>query len=292
MVEAFDGHEYELHHEDGRIVFAFRETVVATIASARPEKRLFAERKVPLANPVGKSRKANVQPDYGLWSDAAGAEVCDLIVEVKHYKRDSKKRFREVLIDYAAAHPEGTIVLVNHGPAADMLEGIAAKAASRCRVLGELKPGNTAQREVFRKIVRDHVGEPVVESGLGIAGPGTAILIDISISMGPLLRSEQFASSLAAMARSGAGTVALADTAIRSRCTAAEALAAARSHPGGGSTNLTGPINMLLREFPRVLVLTDNDGLSDIGPFTKDWRCEDGLVQAEILREGSADGGR
>src|SRR5262245_37579910 len=76
IVNALPDHICQIHHEDGKIVFAFRETVVATVKSAWPQVRLISERRVPLAEPVGKGRTGNVQPDYGLWRHEAGAETC------------------------------------------------------------------------------------------------------------------------------------------------------------------------------------------------------------------------
>jgi hypothetical protein len=65
IVNALPDHICEIHDEDGKIVFAFGETLVA-VKSSWPQVRLISERRVPLAAPVGKGRSGNVQTDYGL----------------------------------------------------------------------------------------------------------------------------------------------------------------------------------------------------------------------------------
>ncbi len=92
IVSAIPDHDYEIHHDQGRIVFAFRETLLATISTARPRVRLLGERKTPLAHPVGKGKSRNVQPDFGLWKSQGGVEECGLVIEVKHYKEPITKR--------------------------------------------------------------------------------------------------------------------------------------------------------------------------------------------------------
>lgn len=264
MVNALGGHECELHHEDGRITFAFRETVVATIHSTVPEKRLIAEKRVPIDQPIGKGRKGNVQPDYGIWTGSAEQEVCGLIVEVKHYKKAARSRFREVLVDYARAHPNGTILLVNHGPVGDMVEGLDDSLKRRCRMLGELTPRNINQRDAFRTVVRDHVGEPVRQIRIGPAGSDTGLLIDISGSMASALGGAGFATLLQSLLADGIGCVALADNQIRNRCVAGEALEGARNAVSGRGTDLIGPIRTLLGEHRRVMVITDADGAANL----------------------------
>jgi hypothetical protein len=57
IINALPDHICEIHHEKGRIAFAFRETIVATVKSALPPVRIISERRVPFASPVGKSPK-------------------------------------------------------------------------------------------------------------------------------------------------------------------------------------------------------------------------------------------
>lgn len=160
VVTALGDHRCQLHHEAGRITFAFRETLVATVHTTRPKIRLYAERRSPLETPLGPTRKGNVQPDYGLWRGYGSSEVCQLVIEVKHYKRASPSRFRDVLTDYARAHPQARVLLVCHGAADESLRRIGTEIQHRCQVIAELTPAHLDQRARFRKLVRDCVGDP------------------------------------------------------------------------------------------------------------------------------------
>ncbi len=161
MVAAVDRHDLEVHHDHGRLAFEFRETRLATITSARPELELITERRSPLANPLGAGRNANVQPDFGVWTQASAGHRCTLVVEVKHYKRSANRSFSEVLADYAAAHQHAQIVLVNYGPIGDVLDCIPVISRARCVAIDRLTPLNRSARKEFAKLVRNVVGEPI-----------------------------------------------------------------------------------------------------------------------------------
>ncbi len=267
MVNALGGHEIELHHENGQIVFAFRETTVATICSTAPEKRIVAEKRVPIDQPIGEGRTGNVQPDYGIWSGRGQEEVCGLIVEVKHYKKAARSRFREVLVDYARAHPGGIILLVNHGPVGDMTEDIDEATKERCTLLGGLTPRNVAQRDTFKKRVRDHVGEPQRVPDPNPAAAGAGLLIDISGSMSTALQGAGFAQLLQRLVADGIASVALADDRIRHRCAPTDALHAARESVKGDRTDLAASIRELLDAQNPVFVVTDSDGAAGLSAF-------------------------
>ena len=70
-----------------------------------PPIRLIGERRSTLSSPLGEGRKNGAQPDYGLWSNDAELERCILVVEVKHYAKAARRKFHEVVVDYATAHP-------------------------------------------------------------------------------------------------------------------------------------------------------------------------------------------
>ncbi|NVO15011.1 MAG: hypothetical protein HXX10_13325 [Rhodoplanes sp.] len=265
IVNALSGHDCELHHEDGRIVFAFRETVVATVHSSRPEVRLIAERRQPLGNPLGRGRTANVQPDYGLWRGSGERETCGLVVEVKHYKRNAPAQFREVMVDYARAHPQAKVVLVSHGAAGEHFYDIDADVRDRCRAIGELTTNHREQRAVFREIVRDYVKEPVPRAGEDNAAAATAIAVDISGSMDEALAAPSLLGLVEQLAGGCIETLALIDTEIRKICKVAEAADAIRSTPRGSQTNLRKPLLRLLEDHACVIVVTDADGLAELG---------------------------
>ena len=159
ILAAAEGHEVRVKHGEGELRFAFRQTKIADIVSARPVVSLFSERKTPLENPIGKGRKCNVQPDYGLWREEQFGDRCSLVVEVKHYKRSDGRNFRDALVDYARAHPGAVAMLVNYGPVG-LLEELPYDLRRRCRTVEHLNPRNKEAKDEFRKAVRAQIGDP------------------------------------------------------------------------------------------------------------------------------------
>jgi hypothetical protein len=264
MVAALDDHVVVIHHEDGRIRFDFHETLVATIRSARPEVRIVSERKVALAEPVGKGRKGNVQPDYGIWRGTLGAERCDLVVEVKHYKRLARRSFEDVLTDYARAHQDAQVVLVSHGPAGKVAGGAASDVRQRCRALGPLTPLTPEPRAALKALVRDAVGPPVAAAPPPAGREEAVLLVDISGSMRTALEDKAFPALLERLLAFGIARVALADDRIRSTCFPDDARAALSKADFGTQTDLAAPVDELLARHDRLLVLTDEGGAADI----------------------------
>ncbi|NIJ63135.1 hypothetical protein FHR20_000066 [Sphingomonas leidyi] len=145
----------------GALPFAFKATHLATIESADGEKRLWAERRERCVDPIGKNRTGHVQPDYGLWFGPEGADRCDLIVEVKHYKTPALTTFGAALVDYAKAHPHATTVLVNYGPEAGVADHERWShhgVLRRCHEIGDLTPYNRVACDAFRELVREAAG--------------------------------------------------------------------------------------------------------------------------------------
>ena len=71
ILAAAEGHDVKVHHAEGELRFAFRQTKVADIVSARPAVSLFSERKTPLQYPMGKGPQR--QRATGLWPVAGRA---------------------------------------------------------------------------------------------------------------------------------------------------------------------------------------------------------------------------
>lgn len=284
IVNALPDHRCEIHHEDGKIVFAFRETVVATVKSTWPEVRLISERRVPLAGPVGKERSGNVQPDYGLWRD----EECGLVVEVKHYKRSATSSFGDVLTDYARAFPMAQVYLVNHGPIGDATSGVPCELLARCNTIKNLTVPHLSARDELRKAVRAYVGEPVArpaqQSG---AGPiDTVLAIDVSASMMLHLGTPDFLSLIQEIVDERCGEeAALIDVSVRA-VVPLDKLSEVTTH-GGCITSLAGPVKYLLSTFKRVIVVTDNEGLSSLREVTDRaiLARRSGLVALAVLAE-------
>ena len=178
IVNALSDHRCQLHHDNGRITFAFRESLVATVHASWPKMRLYTERRSPLSTPIGRTRKENVQPDYGLWRKNGEGDTCQLVIEVKHYKRGSPSRFRDVLIDYARAHPQAQVLLVCHGPADESVHVVDNSVRHRCSVLSEFTPSRVDQRDRFRRQVRECVGPPVSARLDWESSPDSIVAID------------------------------------------------------------------------------------------------------------------
>ncbi len=265
IIGALEGHGVTLHHDDGKLEFAFKETKIADVTTARPRVALFGERKAPLSNPIGKSRKENVQPDYTLWVPGAGAGSCPLVVEVKHYKKRSRGNFRSALVDYARAHSKAEVALVNYGPVGKRFSDLPQSVENRCHMIGYMNPQVRASQESFRKLVRGQVGEPVLPAKSGAsAARAEAVVVDVSASMEGILKSDWFDSFL----EDSEGTdpiFYLVDKGVRTiqgRETVRDWLS---ENPLGASTALAGPIGELLERYERVILVTDRDGARALG---------------------------
>lgn len=162
IVGAIEPERVAVHtNSQGALPFAFQEAHLATIESAEGEKRLWAERRQPCIDPIGKNRTSNVQPDYGLWAGPKGADRCNLVVEVKHYKTPAVTTFGAALVDYAKAHPHAATVLVNYGPKASVADHERWSqygVVQRCHEIGDLTPYNRDACDAFRILVREAAG--------------------------------------------------------------------------------------------------------------------------------------
>jgi hypothetical protein len=264
-VNALPDHICEIHHEDGKIVFAFHETVVATIKSSYPPVRLVSERRVPLNAPVGEGRIDNVQPDYGLWRRQAGLETCGLVIEVKHYKRSANSRFGHVLTDYARAFPNANIYLVNHGPIGDAMRAVPREVIARCSTISDLTPPNVTARDALRDAVRKYVGDPVARRSERHATKqaDTVLAIDVSGSMSGYIGTPDFAHIMREIVDDRCGSAALIDVRVRALMPL-DKLSEALTSTHGTDTRLSEPVRELLGSFSRVLVVTDDDGLNSL----------------------------
>ncbi|WP_392711989.1 hypothetical protein [Rhizobium ruizarguesonis] len=269
ILAAAADHDIRLFHQDGRITFEFRETLLATIDSARPRIDIVTEHRTPLLNPVGKGRSANVQPDYSLWEKHQTGERCVLVVEVKHYKRSDNRPFSEVLIDYAAAHQQAAIVLVNYGLIGDVLDRLPATIKGRCSVVEHLTAMSRAKRRHFHELVQSAIGEPVrAAMKIGTRERATAaIAVDVSRSMQPILadgRFEEYLTELA-VAPFAEEIYPINDRVLEPLGVdgAATKLWLLTDHVNA----LSDPATLLLQTYEEIAVITDVDGLDDLKAF-------------------------
>jgi len=265
ILAAAEGHDVNIHHTEGELQFAFRQTKIADIESARPAVSLFSERRTPLRYPIGKGRKSNVQPDYGLWRQEPKREQCSLVVEVKHYKRSDGRNFRDALVDYARARPDAVAMLVNYGPVG-LSEELPYDLMRRCRTVEHLNPRNKTAKEEFRKAVRKQIGDPARTVGRLAASSGLprSVIVDSSASMAQILRSRWFSEFSGNLARNGAETAILVDDGPRAVVRMDSLAAWIRDNELERGTRLAATAAGLVEAEGRTLVVTDGDGLRDL----------------------------
>lgn len=247
--------------------------------------RLISERRVPLAVPVGKGRSGNVQPDYGLWRGDAGSDTCGLVVEIKHYKRPASSSFGNVLIDYSRAFPDAQVYLVNHGPTGDAIRNLPRELRLRCNTIENLTVLGMGARDKLREAVRTYVGQPVIRPVKKRAsGPADTVLaIDVSGSMSDCLGGADFAEIMREIVDGRCDTAAMIDVGVRTIMPLGELPATITAE--GSSTSLGEPVLELLRTFKRVLVVTDESGLSSLSGISN-WTIiarRPGLSAIEVL---------
>ena len=263
MLASLGDHEIVIRHDNGELRFGFGETRIAEIRSTRPALALDAERRTPYATPVGRGRERSVQPDFGLWRDGREAEKCVIVVEVKHYKKRSKRNFRDALIDYARAHARATVLLVNYGPVGAFVD-LPSDVAGRCEAMGYLNPQEQAVRDAFRTAVRVRVGDPVKPVAAWLdEGVPAVVVIDVSGSMKETLKSAWFSGFVDDLASRGLEELVLVDTDVRDVAPTRRVHEWLRDNRLG-QTYLPGPLSRLLDGSNWALVVTDSDGFASL----------------------------
>jgi hypothetical protein len=264
---ASTGHDIEFHHDNGRIAFAFKETEIATIRSSLVPLRLISEKRSPLVAPVGHGRKANVQPDFGIWAGTGDDLECRMVVEVKHYLRSAKQRFVAVLEDYARALPKAEVYLVNYGPVGYIGGDVDRTMRDRCHTIEQLIPSHSERRKKLEEAVQGCVGQPIpVWPKFGrTPNEGTVLAFDVSSSMNSLLHKEEMEPFiLYLLAAEQPAEFTAIDTSVRGFWPPDRQSFLVIAGKQGGATALEGPIHQLLDEYERILVVTDEDGLDGL----------------------------
>ncbi|MBD2752501.1 hypothetical protein [Spirosoma validum] len=268
IIKALHGHNIELHHDKGRIAFAFHETLIATVHSAKDPFILVSERRSPLFDPIGKGRSSAVQPDYGLWKTRKGQEDCAMVIEVKHYKKSSKKNFVDLFVDYARAFCLAEVYLVNHGPTGKVIEGvksISTNLANRCHPIQHLTPLNTEAREKFAVAVRKCIGEPQKVMLVKNQGVVKTVVFDVSASMNTLLNSsaaDELKSSILGIDQ--LQNLVAVDYRLVGNFPVSEAGFADLLKSGGGYTDLKRAVQTLLIDNSIIIIVTDTEGLETL----------------------------
>lgn len=264
IVRSLEGHDLVLNHSNGELKFAFREAKIADILSSQPMLGLFSERKTGYDKPVSQKRTGAVQPDFGIWAHGRDPENCRLVIEVKHYKKPSRRNFEEALIDYAGAHPAARVLLVNHGSVRINTTAEFEPVKDRCEMIGNLNPLNKRARDEFRDLVRARVGEPKPRRiSTQLVSENGVVAVDISQSMSSILASAWFGSLLHELKGSFV-PVAFIDEEIRAIVQSDQAQEWLSRQELGVSTRLSGPISDLLRKYASVVLVTDPDGRKSV----------------------------
>ena len=264
IVASLDDHDVVVHSDNGELKFAFGEARIADIETANPRLSLFAERRVALADPVGKSRTGSAQPDFGIWTQGGRFSECVLVVEVKHYKKRSRRNFREALIDYSRAHPQATVVLVNYGPVGEEFSDLPGLIGKRCQMIGPLTPETYQTLADFRELVRTVVGSPVRKPRSDSSAVIDQIIaLDVSRSMQSILASEMLRDFLRKSPGDNA-RIAMIDQEVRTVVLSCELDRWFAENDLGSSTSLAAPIEELLSQYEQVIVVTDESGLQSL----------------------------
>ncbi|CTQ62801.1 hypothetical protein [Roseibium album] len=264
IIDTLNDHDVVINSNNGELRFAFGEARIADIETANPRLSLFAERRVALANPVGKSRKEGAQPDFSIWTQDARYPECVLVVEVKHYKKRSRRNFRDALIDYSRAHPQAKVILVNYGPVGEEFSDLSDSIRKQYQMIGPLTPESYQTLSDFRKLVRSIVGDPVKRILIdGLAVPDQIIVLDISKSMQSLLSSEVLRDFLAISLDAGS-KIALIDQKVRVIMLAHQLNRWLVENDLGNSTSLAEPVSELLTQYEQIILITDEGGMRSL----------------------------
>ena len=185
--KAFVGHKIIMHHQDGKLLFTFSATHLATIELNERQLNLWSEVRSPVSAPQGKSRFRNIQPDYTIYlTDLPSQDDCIAAIEVKQYKEPSRRTFAYALNDYAKGLQNANVFLVNYMRVPHTLE---LKFPERSFFIGHVRPLSD-EVEIFVSSLRKALPEPPVfrigNLGLKLSMfqfPIECLIIDISGSL-------------------------------------------------------------------------------------------------------------
>ena len=267
MLQSLADYNVEINHDNGRMEFGFRESLVASFTSSLGRFDLVTERKTPAKSLIGEGRKQHVQPDYGLWLVEDGKDCCRLIVEVKHYKSPHRQRFLHVFEDYSRAFPLGQVYLVNYGSTGSALDDVSGDVRHRCHAINRLAPSEHSSRRRLAAAIRQAVGSPLALPAKPqlYETTDTVLLLDVSPSMRQYIQSPPLKSFVQNLVRlMKPAELAAAGTAVIGLWPATPEGCASLLEAAGYDTELSAPVQSLLKKFQDVLVISDADGIETL----------------------------
>jgi|GEM_PF-3152399 len=152
--KAFEPDTLSVHHVEGRILFRFAGSKIATLKIGKDEFVVWSEIRSEIDEPEGKGRTAHIQPDYSIYrGDSDDARSCIAVVECKQYKRGKSSNFAEALNDYAKGRPRANVFLVNYGTTPDSVgEKIKMEYRDRTQYFGMIRPGHGETKDFTDKL--------------------------------------------------------------------------------------------------------------------------------------------
>lgn len=160
--EATDYLNPQINAIDGKLEYSFKTYKLISYDTLPVKIDLYSELKLPYNKNISSKRKEYVQPDYTLVQkrNIPLNEDAILVIECKQYKRSNKKNFTEVIIDYANAHPNAHIFLVNYGNITQSVIQAIHKhniQESRYTLINHFEPTNSKSLNLFRDEIRNQL---------------------------------------------------------------------------------------------------------------------------------------
>lgn len=186
----------ELKAVAGPVIALSPNTCVLHFIDVNFIRLIVAERYVPLADPVGKSRKSGCQPDFAIDVLESAARRTVAVVEAKQYWKASSTNFGDACFDYARAFPNVPVALASSGKAPESVlhvvedhardKGLdAANLREQITLFGELRPDHQNTREKFKALLRES-SPPIPLSNVKV------VMVDTSASMAHFLSTATF----------------------------------------------------------------------------------------------------
>lgn len=133
--------DYKVNHNDGKLGIPFKAVKLACFSTIKGKVELWSEMRMPVEEPEGAGRKANIQPDYTFFNwdsedSEPSAESAVVVVEVKQYKTPGSG-FAAVMNDYIKGAFNAHIFLANYGSVRPKMR---LKQPIHCTAIGQVLP--------------------------------------------------------------------------------------------------------------------------------------------------------